>query len=101
MPPPIHAGGLRYHGASPIISRLVKEGIVDVDDLPQNEILKAAQIFTMAEGIIPAPESSHAVASTIREAIKCRETGEEKTIVFNLSGHGFMDLSAYDHIGKL
>lgn len=101
VPPPIHAGGLRYHGASPIVSRLVNEGIVRPDDLPQTEILKAAQIFSLTEGIIPAPESSHAVASTIREAKRCKETGEAKTIVFNLSGHGFMDLSAYDHIGKL
>jgi tryptophan synthase beta chain len=79
----------------------VNEGIVRPDDLPQTEILKAAQIFSLTEGIIPAPESSHAVASTIREAKRCKETGEAKTIVFNLSGHGFMDLSAYDHIGKL
>jgi len=101
MPPPIHAGGLRYHGASPIISRLVKEGIVEADGLPQQEILEAARTFTMTEGIIPAPESSHAVASAMREAKKCKATGEEKTIVFNLSGHGFMDLSAYDHIDRL
>ncbi len=101
VPPPIHAGGLRYHGASPIVSRLVNEGIVRADDLPQEEILKAAQIFTLTEGIIPAPESAHAIASTIREARKCQTTGEQKTIVFNLSGNGFMDLNAYDHIGRL
>jgi len=101
VPPPIHAGGLRYHGASRIISRLVKEGVVEPDNLPQEEILRAAKIFTVTEGIIPAPESSHAIASAIREAVKCREKNEEKNIVFNLSGHGFMDLSAYDHIDKI
>ncbi len=101
VPPPIHAGGLRYHGASRIISRLVKEGIVEADNLSQDDILKAAKIFTITEGIIPAPESAHAIATAISEAVKCRENGESKNIVFNLSGHGFMDLSAYDHIDRL
>jgi len=101
IPPPIHAGGLRYHGASRIVSRLVKEGTVIPDNLTQKEILRATKIFTKTEGIIPAPESAHAIATAIKEANKCRETGESKNIIFNLSGHGFMDLSSYDHIDKL
>ena len=101
LPPPIHAGGLRYHGASPIVSRLVTEKLVRPDDLTQEEILQAAQIFSLTEGIIPAPESAHAIASAIKEAKKCKENRESKTIVFNLSGHGLLDLASYDHISKI
>ena len=101
LPPPIHAGGLRYHGASPIVSRLVMEKLVRPDDLTQEEILQAARIFSLTEGIIPAPESAHAIASAIKEAKKCKANNESKTIVFNLSGHGLLDLASYDHISKI
>ena len=101
IPPPIHAGGLRYHGASPIVSRLVKEGLVEAEAYDQTDILTAAKIFTMCEGIIPAPESSHAIQSAIVHAKKCAKNREEKVIVFNLSGHGLMDLNSYDHIERL
>ncbi|HNW47319.1 MAG TPA: TrpB-like pyridoxal phosphate-dependent enzyme [Thermotogota bacterium] len=101
LPPPIHAGGLRYHGASPIVSRLVAEKYVRPDDLAQDEILQAAQIFSLTEGIIPAPESAHAIATVIKEAKKCKANREPKTIVFNLSGHGHLDLASYDFIAKI
>jgi len=101
VPPPIHAGGLRYHGASPIVSRLVKENIVEADDLTQDEILEAAKIFSITEGIVPAPESSHAIASAIKVALECKREKKPLNIVFNLSGHGFLDLNSYDHIEKL
>lgn len=101
LPPPIHAGGLRYHGASPIVSRLVKENLVRPDDLTQDEILKAAQIFSLTEGIIPAPESSHAIATAIKEALKCKAQKSAKNIIFNLSGHGHLDLASYEHIANL
>jgi tryptophan synthase beta chain len=101
LPPPIHAGGLRYHGASPIVSRLVNEKLVRPDDLSQEEILRAARLFALTEGIIPAPESAHAIASVIKEAKKCKEHHTPKTIVFNLSGHGHLDLAAYENIAKL
>ena len=96
MPANIHAGGLRYHGAGVIVSQLLKDGMMGAVDIPQLETFEAGLLFARAEGIIPAPESSHAIAATIREAKKCRETGEEKVILFNLSGHGLIDMSAYD-----
>ena len=96
MPANIHAGGLRYHGAGVIVSQLLKDGLMSAVDLPQLETFDAGVLFARAEGIIPAPESSHAIAATIREALKCKETGEEKVILFNLSGHGLIDMSAYD-----
>ena len=96
QPPAIHAGGLRYHGASAIISQLVKDGFVRAVDIDQSESFKAGVLFSQVEGIIPAPESTHAIAATIREALKAKERGEEKTILFNLSGHGLIDLPAYD-----
>ncbi len=103
VPPSIHAGGLRYHGMSPIISKLYNEGIIDAVAVPQTAIFKAAVDFARTEGIIPAPESAHSVKTAIDEALKCRETGEEKVILFNLSGHGLLDLSAYQQYleGKL
>ena len=103
VPPSIHAGGLRYHGMSPIISKLYHEGIIDAVAVPQTAIFKAAVDFARTEGIIPAPESAHSVRVAIDEALKCRETGEEKVILFNLSGHGLLDLSAYQQYleGKL
>jgi tryptophan synthase beta chain len=96
IPPPIHAGGLRYHGIAPTISRLVKEGYVETKAYNQIEVFDAAKLFIDTEGIIPAPEPSHAIKGAIDEALKCKETGEEKTIVFLLCGHGYFDLQAYD-----
>lgn len=96
MPANIHAGGLRYHGAGVIVSQLLKDKLMEAVDIPQSESFEAGTLFAKAEGIIPAPESSHAIAAAIREAKKCKETGEEKVILFNLSGHGLIDMSAYD-----
>ncbi len=96
MPANIHAGGLRYHGAGVIVSQLLKDGLMEAVDIQQLESFQAGTLFARAEGIIPAPESCHAIAATIREALKCKETGEEKVILFNLSGHGLIDMSAYD-----
>lgn len=95
-PANIHAGGLRYHGAGVIVSQLLKDKLMEAVDIQQLESFQAGILFAQAEGIIPAPESSHAIAATIREANKCKETGEEKVILFNLSGHGLIDMSAYD-----
>lgn len=96
VPPAIHAGGLRYHGMSPIISALYEQGFMEAQSAAQKEIFDAAVEFAHNEGILPAPESSHAIAVARREALKCRESGEGKVICFNLSGHGLLDLSAYD-----
>lgn len=103
IPPSIHAGGLRYHGMSPIVSGLYKEGLIDAVAVPQTSIFKAAVDFARTEGIVPAPESAHSVKAAIDEALKCKETGESKVILFNLSGHGLLDLSAYQQYleGKL
>lgn len=95
-PANIHAGGLRYHGAGVIVSQLLKDGLMRAVDIKQLESFEAGMLFARAEGIIPAPESCHAIAATIREANKCKETGEEKVILFNLSGHGLIDMTAYD-----
>ena len=95
-PANIHAGGLRYHGAGLIVSQLMKDGLMEAVDVNQLECFDAGTLFARAEGIIPAPESCHAIAATIREALKCKETGEEKTLLFCLSGHGLIDMSAYD-----
>ncbi len=95
-PANIHAGGLRYHGAGTIVSQLIKDGMMHGVDIPQLESFDAGMLFARTEGIIPAPESCHAIAATIREAIKCKEAGEEKVILFNLSGHGLIDMTAYD-----
>ena len=95
-PANIHAGGLRYHGAGVIVSQLLKDGLMEAVDINQLESFKSGTLFARAEGIIPAPESCHAIAATIREALKCKETGEEKVILFNLSGHGLIDMSSYD-----
>lgn len=96
VPPPIHAGGLRYHGASPLVSALVNQKVIEASAYHQNPVFEAAVLFARTEGIIPAPETSHAIRSVIDEAVKCRETNEEKCIVFNFSGHGHFDLSSYD-----
>lgn len=95
-PANIHAGGLRYHGAGVIVSQLLKDKLMEAVDIDQLESFAAGTLFARAEGIIPAPESCHAIAATIKEAQKCKETGEEKVILFNLSGHGLIDMSAYD-----
>ncbi len=96
IPPAIHAGGLRYHGAAPLVSALLKHGLIKARALDQLSVFDGALKFAKAEGIIPAPESSHAVQAAIEEAEKAREEGKEKVIVFNLSGHGLLDLSAYE-----
>ena len=95
-PANIHAGGLRYHGAGVIVSQLLKDKLMEAVDIQQLESFDAGCLFARAEGIIPAPESCHAIAATIREANKCKETGEEKVILFNLSGHGLIDMASYD-----
>ena len=96
QPSNIHAGGLRYHGAGTVVSQLMKDGWIEAMDIEQKESFEAGCLFAKAEGIIPAPESCHAIAATIREAVKCKEKGEEKVILFNLSGHGLIDMAAYD-----
>jgi tryptophan synthase beta chain len=103
IPPASHAGGLRYHGDSPIISLLVKEGVMEARAYHQVEVFEAAVAFARTEGFVPAPETAHAVKAAIDEAIRCRESGESKCILFNFSGHGFLDLAAYDEYlaGKL
>lgn len=95
-PANIHAGGLRYHGAGLVASQLMRDGHMEAVDIPQLETFKAATMFAQSEGIIPAPESSHAIATAIREALKAKEEGVQKTILFNLSGHGLIDMAAYD-----
>ena len=96
IPPPIHAGGLRYHGIAPLISHSVKEGLMNPQAIDQLECYEAAITFATTEGLIVAPETGHAVAQAIREAKKAKEEGREKVILFNLSGHGLMDLVGYD-----
>lgn len=91
-----HVGGLRYHGCSPIVSQLYSDGIIEAQAYSQNEIFDAALIFAKAEGIVPAPESAHAIKGAIREALAAKEAGQEKVILFNLSGHGYFDFSSYD-----
>ncbi|MBQ1489809.1 MAG: TrpB-like pyridoxal phosphate-dependent enzyme, partial [Eubacterium sp.] len=95
MPSPNHAGGLRYHGMSPIISELYDQGIIKARSYEQTEVFEAAELFARCEGILPAPESSHAIKGALDEALKCKETGEEKTIVFGLTGTGYFDMVAY------
>ncbi len=97
MPANIHAGGLRYHGAGVIVSQLLKDKLMEAVDINQLESFEAGVLFAKAEGIIPAPESCHAIAAAVREAKKCIETREEKVILFNLSGHGLIDMAAYDN----
>jgi len=95
-PPGIHAGGLRYHGDSPLLSLLVDKKVIKAVAYPQNPCFEAAVLFANTEGTVPAPETSHAIKAAIDEALKCKETGEEKCIVFNFSGHGHFDLNSYD-----
>jgi tryptophan synthase beta chain len=96
IPPPIHAGGLRYHGDAPTLCMLVKHGIIKARAVKQLPTFEAGLLFARTEGIIPAPETNHAVRAAIDEAIKARENNEEKVIVFGFSGHGMLDLQAYD-----
>jgi tryptophan synthase beta chain len=96
IPPKIHAGGLRYHGMAPSVSHLYNQGFIKATAYDQNEVFKVAQLFAQTEGIVPAPESSHAVKEAIVQALKCKEEGKAKTILFNLSGHGLLDLGAYE-----
>jgi tryptophan synthase beta chain len=96
VPPPIHAGGLRYHGDAPLVCQLVKSGHVEAVAHPQLRVFEAAVTFARSEGIVPAPESAHAVRSAIDEALAARDAGEPRVILFNLSGHGHFDMGAYD-----
>jgi tryptophan synthase beta chain len=101
--PPIHAGGLRYHGKAPSLSMLINKGFVRSVSYTQNKIFEAAEIFARTEGIFPAPESAHGLRYAMDEALKCKKTGEKKVIIFNNCGHGILDLSAYQEYnsGKL
>jgi tryptophan synthase beta chain len=103
MPPAIHAGGLRYHGMSPIISKLYHDKLIEAQAYNQVEVFEAGVLFAQTEGIIPAPESAHAIKSVVEEAKKAKLEGKKKVILFNLSGHGHFDMSAYDayFAGKL
>jgi tryptophan synthase beta chain len=96
VPAPVHAGGLRYHGMAPLICKLYDEGVIEARAVPQVATFEAAVQFARAEGILPAPEAAHAVRGAIDEALQAKREGKRKTIVFNLSGHGFLDLSAYE-----
>jgi tryptophan synthase beta chain len=96
VPPPIHAGGLRYHGDAPIVSSLVRSGRMEAVAYPQGKTFEASIQFANAEGKLPAPETGHAIRAVIDEALAAKETGEERVILFNFSGHGLLDLSAYD-----
>ena len=103
IPAPNHAGGLRYHGMSSILSQLYDDGLMEATSVEQTAVFAAAEQFARVEGILPAPESAHAIKVAIDEALKCRETGEEKTIVFGLTGTGYFDMFAYErfHDGKM
>jgi tryptophan synthase beta chain len=96
VPEPIHAGGLRYHGMAPLVSLLADQGVIEAVAVHQRPTFEAGVQFARTEGILPAPESNHAIKVAIDEAIRCREEGTSKVIVFNLSGHGHFDLSAYE-----
>ena len=103
IPAPNHAGGLRYHGMSPILSQLYDDGLMEAVSVPQTSVFEAAELFARVEGILPAPGSSHAIRVAIDEALKCKETGEAKNIVFGLTGTGYFDMVAYEkyHDGKM
>ncbi len=103
IPSPNHAGGLRYHGMSPVLSQLYHDGYMEAVSYPQTDVFEAAERFARTEGILPAPESSHAIKAALDEAERCRETGEEKTILFGLTGTGYFDMYAYEsfHDGKM
>jgi tryptophan synthase beta chain len=96
VPPAIHAGGLRYHGDAPLVCQLVQNGVIEAQAQPQSRVFEAAVQFARTEGIVPAPESAHAIASAVDEAERAREAGERRVVLFNLSGHGHFDMGAYD-----
>lgn len=96
MPPAIHAGGLRYHGMSPMVSHALKLGLMEAEAYPQSKAFEAGALFARCEGVVPAPESAHAIASVVAEAGRAREAGTKRVILFNLSGHGLLDMSAYE-----
>jgi tryptophan synthase beta chain len=96
MPPSIHAGGLRYHGMAPMVSHCMKLGLIEARAVAQTKVFEAGVLFARTEGLVPAPESSHAISAVIDEAVKCREEGKKRVLVFNLSGNGLLDLAAYD-----
>ena len=96
IPSANHAGGLRYHGMSSVLSQLYDDGLMEATSVEQTSVFEAAEQFARVEGILPAPESSHAIRVAIDEALKCKETGEEKTIVFGLTGTGYFDMTAYE-----
>jgi tryptophan synthase beta chain len=96
MPPAIHAGGLRYHGMSPLVSRVYLDGLIEAQAYKQLEVFEAALFFARTEGLIPAPESAHAIKAAIEEAKKAKIEGTKKIILFNLSGHGHFDMASYD-----
>jgi tryptophan synthase beta chain len=95
VPPGIHAGGLRYHGMAPLVSHVLELGLIEAESVQQLDAFAAGLQFARAEGILPAPEANHAVAGAIREALKAKEEGKPKTILFNLCGHGHFDMQAY------
>ena len=95
IPSASHAGGLRYHGMNPVLSQLYADGLMEARSVEQTSVFEAAQMFARVEGILPAPESAHAIRAALDEAMKCKETGEEKTIVFGLTGTGYFDMFAY------
>ena len=103
IPSPNHAGGLRYHGMSSVLSQLYHDGYLEAVSVEQTKVFEAAEVFARVEGILPAPESSHAIRAAIDEALKCKETGEEKNIVFGLTGTGYFDMVAYEkfHNGQM
>ena len=103
IPSANHAGGLRYHGMSSILSQLYADGYIEARSVEQTSVFKAAELFARTEGTLPAPESSHAIRAAIDEALKCKETGEEKTVLFGLTGTGYFDLKAYEQFndGKM
>ena len=96
IPDPIHAGGLRYHGMAPLVSHVYDLGLAEAESIPQLECFQAALMFARTQGIVPAPEPTHAIAAAIREANRCKESGESKTILTALCGHGHLDMSAYE-----
>jgi tryptophan synthase beta chain len=96
MPPSVHAGGLRYHGSAPLVSHLLAAGVIEAEAYDQHTVFESAVQFARCEGTIPAPESAHAVHAAMRQALLARESGEKKTILFNLSGHGIFDMAAYE-----
>jgi tryptophan synthase beta chain len=96
MPPSIHAGGLRYHGMSPMVSHALKLGLIEAEAYHQTKVFEVATLFARTEGVVPAPESAHAIAAVVEEARRAREAGEPRVILFNLSGHGLLDLNAYE-----